>query len=1426
MRRGYILLAVLVAAGASADAQGQCYQFSGGGTTLQINVSTINLQMGPTSASGFVITNYNFSGNNSLTTGGATLTSQSVFDGGVYMDYSSAMAGELASTTFQIIVPSNQMGVTWEALLIGNGDLIPAHTLPQTLPAISAWMFQSGNNPPNLNDYIQVNPPAGPKYTITSISNCGSGSGTPPPTTGATSPLQDLGDPSSLPGDCGCGEPINVGTGNVYYEAADYHTTGTNQLGFTRYYNSLAGASGSTFATALGTNWRSNYDRYLRLSSSSSVIAERANGQQVTFTLSGSTWTTDTDIDLALTNTGSTWTLTDHQDNVETYTNSGANEAVLQTIKARNGYTQTMHYNGIGQLTSVTDSFNRQLTLANSSGLLQSVITPDGTTLLYGYTAGVLTSVGYSTTPATSQTYVYGNSAFPAALTAIVDENGATYISWTYDSQGRALTGQFAGGAGLTTIVYNDTDGSRTVTNALGETDLYKFTTLQSVPKVTEVDRQASSTTAAATASYTYDGNGYTASYTDFNGNVTASVNDAHGQPTTINEAVGTPQTRTTTVTYLSSLHLPSQIVTPGLTASFTYDNNGELLSKTLTDTTTGGTPYSTAGQTRTWTYTWSNFLMTSVKTPRTDVSGLSKVTYDASGALTAVTNALNQTFQVAKHLGGGLPETTVDPNGVTVNLSYDARQRLLSTATTTSAGILTTSYAYDAAGNPVSVTSPDGSALALSYDAAHRLTAIADLFKQQVSFTLDGLGDRMKTVWSDASGVTQRTRAANFDPLGRLLQDIGGANQTTTYAYDANGNVLTAIDPLNRKTQRTFDALNRLASSVDAADGTTAESYDAHNRPLSVADPNGATTAYVYDGFGDVIQEVSPSRGATVYKYDLDGNLVQEVDARGVIANYAYDALDRVVSVTYPGGSGENVTYNYDQSGHGFGIGRLTSVSDAAGTLSRNYDERGNELSEARVNGSATLLTSYTYDAASRVASITYPSGAAVTYARDKMGRITAASLKQGSGASQAVVSAVSYEPFGPVTALTYGNGISETRSFDQDFRMTKLAGGPVENLTYGYDTANNVLSIADGVTSGNSQNLSYDVLNRLASAAGGAGSLGYTYDGNGNRKTESAPPSTLDGLSAVTGFSYNQAGRLAAATQGSQQVAQYSYDAFGQRLVKQAAVTTIYLYDQQGRLLEESAGPGGALSDYIYLDGRPIATIAQSTGGQLYFLHDDRLGTPQVATDKSQKTVWAASYQPFGGLNAAASQTATLAQDLRLPGQIMDAETGLYANGFRSYAPGWGRYTQSDPLGLTGGLNTYGYALGNPFSYSDPWGLCTVSEAISAALAAASQAETSVENSIQNQLTFEQEYGFNQWAQQIPGVPWAENQWQQYGPTAIELNKLYGDINELKEALEGEFGSILGFENKLLELVVGPLPTYTWNPATGQYDITPAKK
>ncbi len=1129
-----------------------------------------------------------------------------------------------------------------------------------------------------------------------------------------TNPGKSAGNPAKQPGSCACGDPINAGTGALFEEVTDYTSTGENPLAFIRYYNSLL--TGQSFASQLGLQWRTNFDRYLVNNSPTSVTIERPDGRQVDFNLVGTVWTPDSDVDATLTQSGTTWTFKDNTDTTETYgTAAVAGFTLLETIQARNGYTQTLTYNPNTSQITITDSYNRKLTLTyNGAGLLQPVATPDGLVITYSLATiaagSQLTKVSYSTTPTTSQTYLYENPALPLALTGIIDELGNRYATWTYDSFGRGMTSQLAGGADLITFTYNDADGSRTVTNALGQQEIYRFTTLQGVPKLTEIDRAAVGSVAAASRLFGYDTNGYTASETDWNGNLTTYLNDVHGQPITAIEAANTLARTTTTVYDPTFVHLPKSIAEPGVTLTFTYDTSGNLLTRTATDTTATSSPYSTAGTSRTWTYTWSNFLIASEQGPRTDLTQITRFTYDTSGALTKTTNALNQTTQITQHLPGGLPQTVIDENGVTTQFTYDARQRLLTSTLLTAAGQLTTTYVYDAAGNLLSTTLPDGSKLTNTYDAAHRLTAVTDLFGQKTAYTLDGLDGETQTSVSNAAAAVTFKNSTTFDALGRPLLDVGGASQATTYTYDANDNELIVTDPLQHTTQQSYDALDRQVKATDPAAGVTSLAYDLHDRPTSLTDPNGNTTTYVYDGFGDVIAQVSPVTGTTVYRYDLAGNLTQTVDADGAISNSTYDALDRLLTTTYPGDPAENVTYTYDQGGHGFGTGWLTSVTDQAGTLSLSYDERGNRLSESR----AGRVTSYAYDAASRIVSITYPMGWTVSYTRDAMGRSTALTAKAPGGAVIPVVSAIGYQPFGPVKTLTYGNGVVETRNFDLDYRLTSLTASgtaPRQNLTYGYDTADNVLSITDGVTPGNSQTFTYDTLDRLLNPAGSYGQLAYTYDKAGNRLTETPPAAgvapPLDGLGSTTSFAYNQAGRLTAAMAGAQTLAQYTYDAFGQRVAKAQpglATTTQYQFDQTGLLLEESNNQGNpAAADYIYLDdGRPVATLSPGAG-TLAFLHTDQLGTPQLATGSSQGVVWSANYQPFG---QTANVQAAIVQDLRLPGQQVEFETGFNHNGFRDYVPNLGRYLESDPIGLAGGTNTYVYVLDNPVIGVDPLG------------------------------------------------------------------------------------------------------------------------
>ncbi len=129
------------------------------------------------------------------------------------------------------------------------------------------------------------------------------------------------------------------------------------------------------------------------------------------------------------------------------------------------------------------------------------------------------------------------------------------------------------------------------------------------------------------------------------------------------------------------------------------------------------------------------------------------------------------------------------------------------------------------------------------------------------------------------------------------------------------------------------------------------------------------------------------------------------------------------------------------------------------------------------------------------------------------------------------------------------------------------------------------------------------------------------------------------------------------------------------------------------------------------------PAAQVTQSFSvsqkvRKLYYVHPDHLGTPRIITDPtSNSVVWAwDNIDPFGANlpNENPSNTGNMFKyNFRFPGQYADAETGLFYNYMRDYDPSIGRYVQSDPVGLSGGLNTFGYSGGNPLNNRDPMGL-----------------------------------------------------------------------------------------------------------------------
>ena len=223
------------------------------------------------------------------------------------------------------------------------------------------------------------------------------------------------------------------------------------------------------------------------------------------------------------------------------------------------------------------------------------------------------------------------------------------------------------------------------------------------------------------------------------------------------------------------------------------------------------------------------------------------------------------------------------------------------------------------------------------------------------------------------------------------------------------------------------------------------------------------------------------------------------------------------------------------------------------------------------------------------------------------------------------------------------------------------------------------------------------------------------YSYQPGTNKliHIETTPPIDFGydlnaNITSETGWTYiyDLSNQLIRILQGSNLIAEYTYNGAGQRIKKVAGGTTkIFHYDLWGHLIAETNQSGQMLAEYIYLGDQLLAMIRP--GELVYYFHNDHHGTPQVLTDAMGTIVWKATYDPFG---EAIIFVQTVENPFRFPGQYFDAETGLHYNYFRYYDPTTGRYITPDPIGLEGGINLFAY-VGNPINWTDPFGLEMVS-------------------------------------------------------------------------------------------------------------------
>lgn len=1094
-------------------------------------------------------------------------------------------------------------------------------------------------------------------------------------------------------------------------------------------------------------------------------------------------------------------------------------------IQWRDGHSWTLSYGAIGaydELDKVTDNFGNVAsftwtygTYSNNPQAISIVSLPGGYSLNYGYQSvggaqsGVnipelLTSVQYldnTSTVQDSTSYQYSNSSCPYNATTVLDSGGTQRWGVTYDPGSCMATVSSVTGAagadrsyqvGYQAVPAPGSTFTRTVTNPLGTISIFTYRNNGSANQglqLIEVDENVGMTPVTGLCTngtptpgesfrcYQYGSNGFVSQLTDENGNVEQMPSyDPRGMAAETIEAAGQTYARTTNYAWDSAFHEPDSVAAPTVTTSFTYNATGEPLTKTLTDQTGFTTPYTTFGRTRTWNYFYySSGELQYLHGPRWP-GGSSMVdtyayAYNANGYLQSITNPLGQATAVTSWNWRGQPASLTDSNGVVTSLTYDIHGRLLTSTVNPGSTQSEYQFQYDPVGDLTQVTLPRGATVQYNYDQGQRLTKVTDIRGETRTYTYDKNDDPLSLVTANGSGTTTQTHTAAYDEWGRIIQSIGAASQTWNLAYDNLSNLTTVTDPpvgVNPANVRanTYDGLNRVTVQTDPLSNSVHYAYDASDNLTQLTDPLSLATSREVDGFGEVIQEVSPDRGTLSFWFDADGNLIKKIDGDSIETDQTFDAASRLTQRSYPSDGAETATYTYDQtSGGNFGIGRLTSVTDVSGSEALTYDAQGRRVTDAKAitsSGYATpYTTTWTYDANGKVIGIGYPSGDALTYSRTTDGLVTTISFTPHGGSQQTAAHNVTFEPYGPVTGLVFDAGATIGRTFDQDYRLTRLTTSPTSGSawldeSFGWQADGRIASVTDNLrpTMGfpsRTSSYAYTPAGRISTASGPwAGAGPWSWDANGNITSldpytllQRQPGSNRIGtmtsnsgylfrtytylpggeLSEDTGASngnakgtgvyayvFNAARRMTQVEQAPSWtvIGSYAYDFAGQRVWSNSGAPTAYTYDSAGHVQTEATANTGAPSrEYVWLDDTLVGIVVWSAGSPTFYgATTGQLDEPQLVS--SSAPVWNGYIYPNGRVETLA--TPTISNALGYPGQwsqVVAQMAQSSQNGQRDYEPLLFRYLEPDPLGIDAGPNPYAYVDGDPLNDADQSGL-----------------------------------------------------------------------------------------------------------------------
>lgn len=1122
---------------------------------------------------------------------------------------------------------------------------------------------------------------------------------------------------------CSYGDPVNASNGEFFLNSTDLSEPGVGPaVQLTRGYSSSAAGAWGAFGQGTSSNlsmWLQPVDYVNDVATKVGVAQE--NGSLVWFTWNGAGYIAPTRVQASLAaNSDGTYTFTRAGTHRFTFDARG----YLVAESDLNGNTVDYAYDVDGMAVGISGSGGRHIDLTWGDGGLASATDQAGRTVAYGYDEnGNLISV----TDPDGNVTTYGYDEM-GQLTSLTKPNGGTTTNTYGDGMVVAQSDPLGR---ITSFSYDGASwGSMTTTTTLpgGEqiVESYYRGLLQS-------RTTAAGARLAATTTYGYDDASNLVSVTNAMGHTTRYGYDGDGNVTRVRQPLG----QVTAYTYDDLRDVTSMTDPLGQITSYAFDAAGNKTGETAPD-----------GSTKAWAHNPDGTVSSS-----TDALGhVTTYTYDASGNLAATTDPNRRTTSFGYNDAGQITSTSA-PSGATTSYTVDAAGHVLTvtapsgrvtTSTYDGDGNLTrvadpaghatrykydladekiqqvdpnhnvTNYAYDEDGHLTKVTAPGGGIARYEYDVAGRQSGVidADGNRTATHYNLDGL----QTAVYQPDGSHSTT---SYDANGNVSSSTDFEGNATRYTYDVDGRVESTTDPLGRVTTVAYTPLGQVAQVTLPDASTETYGYDKNGNQIRFTNADGAVTTYAYTLSGQLKSQTVPGGATTAYAYTVDGQLRVTTRPDGTTATNAYTLDGQLKNVHYSESGSTDTSYTYTVSG------QRKTMTDASGATSYVYDAAGRVIS---VTDGAGKTVGYGYDADGNVTTLTYPSGQQVSYEFDPAGRMTSMTDWNEN------VTTFAWNSNGSLASQAYPNGLTETTEYDANGNPTTISdateSAAVAAFSYEYDAASQLTSTSSSDPLGETAyDYSYDAVRQLAAQTTADGEI-RPYTATSGGKLMSLAQATLgyNDAGQVTqlasetdgdlSFTYDANGRRASLTDGDWTGTQ-TYDAAG-NLATAGDSSLSVAYVSNGDGLRQSRAVGGEVlqftwdtqaaipllledGSHMYLYGPSTTPIAQvdALAGELQYLSVDNVGSVRLVTDADGNVVDAIYYDPYGRGTRTGSASA-----IGYTGGWTDPFTGYIYLRARDYDPTTGQFLTRDPLeNLT--ADAYAYANGNPLQNIDPLGL-----------------------------------------------------------------------------------------------------------------------